>query len=112
MSVGRTSVVGGVEVDLDHYIGGARVPSAVTFEDRSPIDWSMLLGEVARGDASTADAAVAAAVEAADGWASLGVDGRGVILRRLADLIDAHTEQLAIVECLDMAMLCDSSGHA
>jgi acyl-CoA reductase-like NAD-dependent aldehyde dehydrogenase len=108
VSAARTSLVGGVEVRLDHYIGGERVGSATTFEDRSPIEWSVLLGEVARGDADTAAAAVSAADAAAPGWAALGVEGRAVILRRLADLIDANVERLAIVECLDMAMLHES----
>jgi betaine-aldehyde dehydrogenase/5-carboxymethyl-2-hydroxymuconic-semialdehyde dehydrogenase len=97
-----------VDVALDHYIGGDRAGSATTFEDRSPIDWSLLLGDVARGDAETAAAAVGAAAAAAAGWAALGTSGRGAILRRLADLIDARTEELAIVECLDMAMLHES----
>jgi betaine-aldehyde dehydrogenase/5-carboxymethyl-2-hydroxymuconic-semialdehyde dehydrogenase len=34
--------------------------------------------------------------------------GRGAILHRLADLIDANIERLAIVECMDMAMLHES----
>jgi betaine-aldehyde dehydrogenase/5-carboxymethyl-2-hydroxymuconic-semialdehyde dehydrogenase len=104
----RTAVVGGVDVELDHYVGGARVGSPRTFEDRSPLDWSLHLGDVARGDAETAAVAVAAAVDAAPRWASLGVAGRGAILRRLADLIDAHTDTIATVECLDMAMLLES----
>jgi acyl-CoA reductase-like NAD-dependent aldehyde dehydrogenase len=108
VSPARTSLVGGVDVALDHYIGGERVGSAATFEDRSPIDWSLLLGEVARGDADTAAAAVSAAEAAAPGWAALGVEDRAVVLRRLADLIDANVERLAIVECLDMAMLHES----
>jgi acyl-CoA reductase-like NAD-dependent aldehyde dehydrogenase len=108
VSARRTAVVGGVEVPLDHYIGGARVSSSSTFEDRSPIDWSMRLGDVARGDAATAAAAIDAAESAAPGWAALGVHGRAAILHRLADLIDERTEDLAIVECLDMAMLHES----
>ena len=32
--------VGGVSVSTWHYIGGRRVPSPTTFEDRSPLDWS------------------------------------------------------------------------
>src|SRR5579872_1824695 len=104
----RTVELSGVDVHLDHYVGGRRVGSATTFEDRSPIDWSMHLGDVARGDAATAELAVTAAVEAAPGWAALGVSGRAAILRRLADLIDEHVEPLAAVECLDMAMLHES----
>jgi betaine-aldehyde dehydrogenase/5-carboxymethyl-2-hydroxymuconic-semialdehyde dehydrogenase len=104
----RTTEVAGATVALDHYIAGERVGSASTFEDRSPLDWSMHLGDVARGDAETARTAVGAAVDAAEKWAALGTAQRGDILRRVADLIDAHVEQLAAIECLDMAMLLES----
>ena len=59
----------GRAVSPDHLIGGERVPSPTTFEDRSPLDWSWKLADVARGDAATAHAAVTAAVD--------GVPGRG-----------------------------------
>ncbi len=108
MSAGRTAEVAGATVSLDHYIGGERVGSASTFEDRSPLDWSVLLGDVAKGDETTADLAVSAAVDAAAGWADLGVRRRAELLRRLADLIDEHVEPLAAIECLDMAMLLES----
>ena len=108
MTGGRTADVGGVTVSLDHYVNGRRIGSADTFEDRSPLDWSLKLGDVARGDATVARDAVTAAIGAADGWAALGPAGRATILRRLADLIDEHVEPLATVECLDMAMLHES----
>jgi acyl-CoA reductase-like NAD-dependent aldehyde dehydrogenase len=98
------STVAGIAVSPDHYIGGRRVPSEERFEDRSPIDWS-LLAEVARGGQAEVDMAVDAATEAFPAWAALGAAGRAVHLRRLADLIDANVERLATVECLDMAML-------
>jgi betaine-aldehyde dehydrogenase/5-carboxymethyl-2-hydroxymuconic-semialdehyde dehydrogenase len=101
------ALVAGVEVSTDHYIDGERVASAATFEDRSPLDGS-LLARVSRGDAATAEAAVAAAAAAFPAWAALGPDGRAVYLRRLADLIDASVERIAAVECLDMAMLQES----
>ncbi len=41
-------------------------------------------------------------------WAELGPHARATYLRRLADLIDDHVEEIARVECLDMAMLEDS----
>jgi acyl-CoA reductase-like NAD-dependent aldehyde dehydrogenase len=97
-----------VDVSTEHYINGRRVGSAATFEDRSPLDWTVKLADVARGDAATADAAVSAALAAFPEWSSLGPAGRGPILRRLADLIDANIERLAVVECLDMAMLHES----
>ena len=99
-----TTLVAGVEVSPDHYIGGRRVPGKDRFEDLSPID-EELLAEVARGGAEEVGAAVEAAVDAFPGWAGLGVAGRAVHLRRLADLIDANVERIASVECLDMAML-------
>ena len=54
----------GVAVSPDHYIGGRRVSSLWTFEDRSPLDWSSKLGDFARGDAAAANLAVSAAVDA------------------------------------------------
>jgi betaine-aldehyde dehydrogenase/5-carboxymethyl-2-hydroxymuconic-semialdehyde dehydrogenase len=108
VTVHRPGAGPAVEVSTEHYIGGRRVGSAITFEDRSPLDWSVKLADVARGDAATADLAIRAAVDAFPAWAALGPAGRGPILRRLADLIDANIERLAMVECLDMAMLHES----
>ena len=99
--------VAGAEVSVDHFIGGRRVASGETFEDRSPLDWS-LLADVSRGDAEIASLAVGAAVDAFPAWAALGAAGRAVHLKRLADLIDANVERIAPVECLDMAMLEES----
>jgi len=96
--------VAGHSVSTEHYIGGRRVGSAATFEDRSPIDGA-LLAEVSRADAATADQALAAAAEAFPAWAALGPEGRAGYLHRLAELIDANVERIAEVECLDMAML-------
>ena len=78
-----------------HLIGGERVSSPATFEDRSPLDWSWKLADVARGDAGTAHAAVTAAVMAFRDWADLGPAGRAEHLHRLADLIDAHNDDIA-----------------
>ena len=103
---GRVDMAG-VSVSTDHFIGGERVASAETFADLSPID-ERPLAEVARGGQREADLAVAAATRAAPGWGALGPPGRAVVLHRLADLIEAHTEELAIVECVDMAMLLRS----
>ena len=96
--------VAGHSVSTEHYIGGRRVGSVRTFEDRSPIDGA-LLAEVSRADAATADQALAAAAEAFPAWAALGPEGRAGYLHRLAELIDANVERIAEVECLDMAML-------
>ncbi len=41
-------------------------------------------------------------------WAALGPAGRAEHLHRLADLIDAHNDEIAIVETVDMGMLHES----
>lgn len=100
--------VAGVPVSMDHYVGGRRVASQATFEDRSPLDWSTVLAEVSAGDTGVADAALTAASEAFEGWAALGPSGRAPYLSRLADLIDDRIVDLAAVECVDMAMRHES----
>lgn len=100
--------VSDVAVSPDHYIGGRRVSSDTTFESRSPLDWDWKLADVARGDTLTADLAITAASEAFPGWSALGVEERASYLHRLADLIDRSIEDIATVECADMAMLLES----
>jgi 5-carboxymethyl-2-hydroxymuconic-semialdehyde dehydrogenase len=98
------TMVAGVAVSPDHFIGGKRVASAERFEDRSPID-EQVIAEVARGGEAEVELAVEAAARAFPAWAKLGARGRAEHLRRLADLIDANVDRIASVECLDMAML-------
>ena len=97
--------VDGVSVSVDHLIGGERVTSERTFECRSPLDWDRKLADVARGDASTAERAVAAAVEGFRQWSELPVSERAAALRRLGDLIEARNDDIALVETLDMGFL-------
>ena len=105
----RTATVGGVEVPVDHFIGGAWVGSPSTFETRSPMDWDgEPLAEVARGDATTADAAVAAAVDGFGEWGSWTPHQRAEVLHRLADLIEANNDEIAMVETLDMGFMYES----
>ena len=100
--------IAGHAVSPDHYIGGRRVGSPATFETRCPFDWGWKLADVARGDAATADLAVSAATAAFPAWAALSAAERGAYLHRLADLIEANVERLAMIECLDMGMLLES----
>ena len=100
--------IGGIAVSPDHYVGGRRLASPESFEVRSPLDWSRPLGRIARGDAALAAEAVAAAAAAFPAWAALSNGERAVYLHRLADLIDANIDRLAVVECMDMAMLLGS----
>ncbi len=99
--------VAGVSVPTGHWIDGQRVDSATTFTDISPIDESPI-AEISRGGEREAALALDAAARAFPAWAALGPQGRAPYLLRLADLIEAHTEELAIVETTDMAMLLRS----
>lgn len=104
-----TTDVDGVAVPTGHLIGGAWVASPTTFESRSPLDWDALhLADVSRGDGTTADAAVAAAVDGFAAWSRFSVAERAAAMHSLADLIEEHNEEIAHVECLDMGFLEES----
>ena len=102
-----TITVAGVDVDTRHYIGGQRVTSGETYTNTSPIDGTFL-GEISRGGQSEVDAAVAAARAAFPAWAALGPAKRGVLLNKLADLVEANVEALANIETLDNGALLRS----
>jgi 5-carboxymethyl-2-hydroxymuconic-semialdehyde dehydrogenase len=102
-----TVSIAGVEIDTRHYIGGQRVASATTYTNTSPIDGSFL-GEISRGGADEIDAAVAAARAAFPAWAALGAAGRGVLLHKLADLIESNNEALSQLETMDNGSLLRS----
>ena len=97
-----------LDIAPDHWIGGERVSSPHTFETRSPNDWDLVLAEVSRGDAETAAAAVEAAEAAAPAWGALPAGERAGYLHRLADLVDANVERIALAETMDVALLLRS----
>ncbi len=100
--------VAGVAVDPRHYIGGRRVASSSTFADHSPIDGS-LIGQIARGGQHEVDLAVGAAKAAFPGWSGTPPVERARILHRIADLVEARLEELAIVETTDNGALLRSN---
>ena len=100
--------VAGIHISADHFINGERVASPQTFEDISPIDQSVL-GHISAGGSEEVNRAVVAARGAFADWAALGPQGRGVYLRRLADIIEARVEELALVETTDNGSLLESS---
>ena len=102
-----TVSIAGVEIDTRHYIGGQRVASATTYTNTSPIDGTFL-GEISRGGAEEIDAAVSAARDAFPAWAALGAAGRGALLHKLADLIEANNEALSQLETMDNGSLLRS----
>ena len=105
------STVDGIEVPTDHWINGRWVASDDRFEDRSPIDGSHL-ADVAAGGQVEVDAAVDAARAAFPAWAALGPAGRAPILRRFAQLITDHVEEISTVESVDNGSLLVGLKHA
>ena len=85
-------------------IDGQRVASGSgeTFATVNPAT-GQELARVARGDAADVDRAVAAARRAFDNpaWRRMNANDRGLLLYRLADLIERHADELAVLECLD-----------
>lgn len=100
--------IAGVLISPEHYIGGQRVGSTSTFQVISPIDESVL-GEVAAGGKKEVDMAVQAAKAAFPEWAALGPEGRAKYLLKLADIIEARVEDLAIVETTNNGSLLEAS---
>jgi len=85
------------------FIGGAwRDAEAGTFPTTNPATGEEL-AQVARGGAPEIDAAVAAARSAMESptWRHMDPHKRGELLLRLADLIDEHADELAVVETRD-----------
>ncbi|MEV6310089.1 aldehyde dehydrogenase [Streptomyces sp. NPDC051840] len=99
--------VAGVAVDTRHWIGGERVAAGETFTDVSPID-GVTLGEIARGTAADAAAAVAAAKAAFPAWAATSYEERARVLHAVADGVEKRLEELAVVETADNGALLRS----
>ncbi|GGA61630.1 aldehyde dehydrogenase [Pseudoclavibacter endophyticus] len=93
---------------VDHFIGGA--PSGPAngeyFVSTNPATLETLY-EVARGGEEDVRRAVAAAKRAFESpaWAGLTPTKRGHLLRRLADLVGEHADELARLESLDNGKL-------
>ncbi|WP_405754365.1 aldehyde dehydrogenase [Streptomyces sp. NBC_01020] len=92
----------------DHYINGARVqPASGAYLPSVNPTTAEVWYETARGDATDADRAVRAARAAFEdpAWRDLTATRRGALLRRLAELIGEHGEELARTETLDNGKL-------
>ena len=88
----------------DMLIGGQRVPalSGQRFETRNPATGD-LLATVAQGGAEDVDRAVKSARAAFEGpWRRMKPVERQRIMLRLADLVEQHFEELAMLDTLDL----------
>ncbi len=86
------------------FIDGKSVPalSGLTFETISP-STGRVLANVAQAGKEDVDLAVAAARRAFDGeWSRFKPFDRQQVLLRLAELVDAHYDELAMLDTLDM----------
>ena len=88
------------DAGIRNLIAGQDVSGGEWFETRSPVDES-LIARVALGTAETIDAAARAARAAFPAWAAMEGDKRKAILHRIADLIEARAEEIALCECWD-----------
>jgi len=86
----------------EHWIGGEWVKpvKGQYFEDISPVTGKPF-AEVARGTAEDIDAALDAAHKAAPAWGKTSSTERAAVLNKIADLIDANLELLAVAETWD-----------
>ncbi len=105
----NTATVGGVDVATGHFINNSWVDSLDTFTSRSPLDWDGApLAKVSRGDRSTAAAAVRSAQDGFDQWSRFTPAERAEVMHRMADLIEANSDDIAMVETLDMGFMYES----
>lgn len=87
---------------IKHFIGGQWVDSksGETFEAHSPVDNSFLV-KAASGNADDIDAAAKAAHEAFLTWREVSGKERRKILHKVADLIEARAQEIAVLESTD-----------
>jgi 1-pyrroline-5-carboxylate dehydrogenase len=83
------------------FIGGAWREAKETFEKRSPIDGA-LVGRFGTGTREDVRDAVAAARQAAPGWARMPWRERVAIMRRMAELISEHQMELAALMAIEV----------
>src|ERR1700722_3367399 len=88
-----------------NWIGGRRVaPGGKGVLPKYSARDGRLLYELKEGHAADVEQAVAQARAAfVDGrWSRLPVQRRKAVLLKLADLVEAHSEELALLDCLDV----------
>jgi 5-carboxymethyl-2-hydroxymuconic-semialdehyde dehydrogenase len=87
---------------LGHFINGRaeRGASSSLLDDISPVDGSVLC-RIVSGNAQDVDAAARAAQAAFAGWRRISGEKRRKLLHKVADLIEARSEEIALLECLD-----------
>ena len=83
----RLAEMAGERIDISLVIGGERVETAATFEAVMPHDHDHVLAEVAKGDASHIERAIAAARDAHASWSATPWHERVAVFLRAAELL-------------------------
>jgi betaine-aldehyde dehydrogenase len=95
----------GREVKLEHrdlYYGGAwHAPIGGRYVDKTSPGDGTSLGRVAEAAAEDVDAAVAAARKGFRAWSQVAPLERAKVLRRIAEILRAHAEELALIDAAD-----------
>ncbi len=99
------AALGATRRDYDLFIDGQHVKSADgrTFERHSPAH-GVLVSRCQRAGATETEAAIAAARKAFDSGVWPGMKGaeRAAVLLKVADMIDARREEIALLDCLEV----------
>ena len=99
------AALGATRRDYDLFIDGQHVKSADgrTFERHSPAH-GVLVSRCQRAGALETEAAIAAARKAFDSgvWPSMKGAERAAVLLKVADMIDARREEIALLDCLEV----------
>ena len=99
--------------EFKHFINGEYVASASgkTFENRSPVDNS-LIGQVHEAGEAEVDAAVRAAKAALKGpWSKLTQNQRAAMLNKIADRINERFDEFLATECMDTGKPRSMASH-
>lgn len=97
--------------EFKHFINGEFVPSSKQFENRSPVDNS-LIGMVHEAGREEVDAAVQAAKAALTGpWAQYTQAQRISLLNKVADRINERFDEFLEAECLDTGKPKKMASH-
>ena len=90
------------EGGINNIINGASVgaQSGETFDNHSPVD-DQFIAKVAKSDASDIDAASKAAASAFKSWKDMPHKERRNVLYAIAEKIEAHAEEIAVLESYD-----------
>ena len=91
-----------VENGVQNLINGKSVDaiSGKTFDNTTPVDGSFI-GKVAEGDAADINEAANAAMDAFDAWRKMPHQERKKIMHAIADKIEEHADEIAVLESYD-----------